>query len=235
MTVQLLIFHVIFHSAKSDGVDIALEHANKSPKKSSNRDLRRIRSIQRCAPMSKINRYMIAYFLVDWNMAETGWKSLLFTSSEKLNETFVSYYTLIIIIYEINLHYLQYKQHNNKQPNNCIEQKPKPMAPRILIWSRVSSMNRYIQPVYGILLGWSLLPHPSPYVIQHESGTIRFSFGRILFGISEHIHSLYCQSSKRSAPQHLYCNNKKLNESWNNWLNSLIYKAYISHIDVFEA
>lgn len=80
-----------------------------------------------------------------------------------------------------------------------------------------------MHPVYGMLLGWSLLPHISPYEMQHESGTTRFKFDRsnacsapllfllLLFDFSQ---TLYLQSSNRSAPQHL---------NWNSFRKILLY------------
>lgn len=106
------------------------------------------------------------------------------------------------------------RQHDRIRPNSWMKQSPDPTEPNMLRWSRVSSMNLYMHPVYGMLLGWSLLPHFKRYEMQHESGTKRSAFGRIkLLSLVALNQTLSRQSSKRMAPQHLYCKNDIENRS----------------------
>lgn len=71
-----------------------------------------------------------------------------------------------------------------------------------------------MQPVYGMLLGWSRAPQNGFGVMQHESGTKRLAFGRIRsVSLTVVFQKLSCHSSNRIAPQHLYWNEMEIEMS----------------------
>jgi len=56
-------------------------------------------------------------------------------------------------------------------PSTCSRAMPRLVVPTNTRWRDKEAENLCIQPVYAILLGWSLTPHPGLTVLQQESGT----------------------------------------------------------------
>lgn len=92
---------------------------------------------------------------------------------------------------------LENRQDVRMTPSICNSAIPTLIQPTNFKWRRSSWENLWRHPVYCMLLGWSLHPHPGLIVLQQESGTLSSGCSCI--------QGLPSQSVKLDTPQHEYC------------------------------